>query len=62
MLSKAYQLKNKLTDQGYNIDDLLELKTDELLEQRYSKFRVLGKFIESSNIEEIYNEVPTKSD
>jgi len=31
---------------------------DELFEERYKKFRVLGKFIEANNIEEIYSEIP----
>ena len=44
------------------MNELLKMNNEELLEQRYSKFRVLGKFIESGNIEGIYNEVPTKSD
>ena len=35
------------------LNELLELSKEELLEQRYSKFRVLGKFIESNNFEEI---------
>ena len=34
------------------------MSKEELLEQRYAKFRVLGKFIESSNIEEIQEELP----
>ena len=33
---------------------------DELIEERYKKFRVLGKFIEANNIEEIYSEIPKK--
>ena len=37
------------------------MNNEELLEQRYLKFRALGKFIESNNIEEIYNEMPQKS-
>jgi acetyl-CoA carboxylase carboxyl transferase subunit alpha len=36
----------------------LGLNKEELLEQRYSKFRVLGKFIESNNFEEIQEELP----
>jgi len=35
---------------------------DELIEQRYKKFRVLGKFIEANNIEEIYSEIPQKTE
>ena len=45
-----------------HLNELLTFTRDELLEQRYSKFRALGKFIESGNIEEIYSEVPTESD
>ena len=41
-----------------NLSELLELNKEELLEQRYSKFRVLGKFIESNNFEEIQEELP----
>ena len=41
-----------------NPSELLELSKEELLEQRYSKFRVLGKFIESNNFEEIQEELP----
>ena len=36
-----------------HLNELLELSKDELLEQRYAKFRVLGKFIETSNVAEI---------
>ncbi len=42
--------------------ELLQMDKDELLEQRYLKFRALGKFIESSNIEEIYNEMKQKTE
>ncbi len=41
-----------------HLNELLGLKKEELLEQRYSKFRVLGKFIESNNLEEIQEELP----
>ena len=41
-----------------NLSELLELSKEELLEQRYSKFRVLGKFIESNNFEEIQENLP----
>ena len=41
-----------------NLSELLELSKEELLEQRYSKFRVLGKFIESNNFEEIQEKLP----
>ena len=44
------------------LKELSSLNNDELLEQRYAKFRALGKFIESANIEEIYNEMPNKSE
>jgi len=43
-----------------HLNELLELNKEELLKQRYAKFRVLGKFIESSNIEEIKEELPQK--
>ena len=45
-----------------HLSDLLQMTKDELLEQRYTKFRVLGKFIEANNIEEIYNEMPQKTE
>ena len=41
-----------------HLNELLGLNKEELLEQRYSKFRVLGKFIESNNFEEIHGELP----
>ncbi len=41
-----------------HLNELLELSKEELLEQRYSKFRVLGKFIELNNFEEIQEELP----
>ena len=41
-----------------HLNELLGLNKEELLEQRYSKFRVLGKFLESNNIEEIDEELP----
>ena len=41
-----------------HLNELLGLSKEELLEQRYSKFRVLGKFIESNNFEEIQEELP----
>ena len=43
-----------------HLDELLQLNKEELLEHRYKKFRILGKFVESNNIEEIYNEMPQK--
>ena len=45
-----------------HLNELLELSKEELLEQRYSKFRVLGKFIESNNIEEIQDELTQKTE
>ena len=33
---------------------------DQLIDERYKKFRALGKFIEANNIEEIYSEIPQK--
>ena len=45
-----------------HLDNLLQMTKDELLDQRYKKFRVLGKFIEANSIEEIYNEMPSKTD
>ena len=44
------------------LKELSSLNNDQLLEQRYAKFRALGKYIESANIEEIYNEMPNKSE
>ena len=41
-----------------HLNELLGLNKEELLEQRYSKFRVLGKFIESNNFEKIQEESP----
>ena len=41
-----------------HLNELLGLNKEELLEQRYSKFGVLGKFIESNNFEEIQEELP----
>ena len=45
-----------------HLHDLQEMNKDELLEQRYRKFRILGKFIEANNFEEIYNEMPQKTE
>ena len=45
-----------------HLNQLLELSKEELLEQRYLKFRVLGKFIESNNIEEIQEELTQKTE
>ncbi len=41
-----------------HLNQLLELSKEELLEKRYEKFRVLGKFIESKNIAGIQEEIP----
>ena len=41
-----------------HLNSLLQMPEDELIEERYKKFRVLGKFIEANNIEEIYSEIP----
>ena len=43
-----------------HLNALLQMPEDELIEERYKKFRVLGKFIEANNIEEIYSEIPKK--
>ena len=43
-----------------HLTQLLEFNQDELLEKRYEKFRVLGKFIDSSKILEIKEELPQK--
>ena len=45
-----------------HLSELLKMSKDELLDQRYSKFRVLGKFIESNNIEEIQEELTQKTE
>ena len=45
-----------------HLNALLKMPEDELIEERYKKFRVLGKFIESNNIEEIYSEIPKKTE
>ena len=45
-----------------HLGELLKMGKEDLLEKRYVKFRVLGKFIESNNIEEIYNEMPQKTE
>ena len=41
-----------------HINELLKMDKNDLIEQRYSKFRVLGKFIESLNQEEIQSQIP----
>tara|TARA_B100000212_G_scaffold261615_1_gene201496 strand:+ start:237 stop:596 length:360 start_codon:yes stop_codon:yes gene_type:complete len=41
-----------------HISELLKMDKNDLLEQRYSKFRALGKFIESVNHEEIQSKLP----
>ena len=45
-----------------HLNQLLELSKEELLEKRYEKFRVLGKFIESKNTEKIQEEIPQKTE
>ena len=45
-----------------HLNSLLQMNKDELIEERYKKFRVLGKFIEANNIEEIYSEIPQKTE
>ena len=45
-----------------HLNQLLQMSEEELLEQRYAKFRALGKFIESNNSEEIYSEIPLKTE
>ncbi len=45
-----------------HLNALLQMPEDELIEERYKKFRVLGKFIEANNIEEIYSEIPQKTE
>ena len=42
-----------------HLNQLLGISKEELLDQRYKKFRVLGKFIESRKIE-IQEEIPQK--
>ena len=41
-----------------HINELLKMDKNDLIEQRYSKFRALGKFIESLNQEEIQSQMP----
>ncbi len=41
-----------------HLNELLEFSKNELLEQRYAKFRVLGKFIETNNVAEIQEVLP----
>ena len=45
-----------------HLSELLQLSKEELLEQRYAKFRVLGKFIESKNIEDINEKIPSQTE
>jgi len=45
-----------------HLNTLLQMPEEELIEERYKKFRVLGKFIEANNIEEIYSEIPQKTE
>jgi len=44
------------------LKELGKLSEEELIEDRYKKVRVLGKFIEANNIEEIYSEIPQKTE
>jgi acetyl-CoA carboxylase carboxyl transferase subunit alpha len=44
-----------------HLNTLLQMTKDELIEERYKKFRILGKFIEANNIEEIYSEITPKN-
>ena len=50
-LQAGEALKNSI--EGH-LDKLMLMSKDELLEERYSKFRKLGKFLESGNSNEIY--------
>ena len=45
-----------------HLNGLLQMTKNELIEERYKKFRVLGKFLEANNIEEIYSEIPQKTE
>ena len=45
-----------------HLNELLGFSKEELLEQRYAKFRVLGKFIESNNIKELQKELPQETE
>ena len=45
-----------------HLNALLQMPEDQLIDERYKKFRVLGKFIEANNIEEIYSEIPQKTE
>ncbi|KGG07994.1 acetyl-CoA carboxylase carboxyltransferase subunit alpha [Prochlorococcus marinus] len=45
-----------------HLNALLQMPEDELIEERYKKFRVLGKFIEANNLEEIYSEIPQRTE
>ena len=43
-----------------HLKELLKMSKEQLLEQRYIKFRVLGKFIESNSSEEVQQELTQK--
>ena len=58
-LEAGKNLKNAIEK---HLNELLELSKEELLEQRYKKFRVLGEFIESNSIKEFYNEIPQNTE
>ena len=45
-----------------HLKSLMKMTKEQLIEERYKKFRVLGKFIEANNIEEIYSEIPQKTE
>ena len=45
-----------------HLNELLGFGKEELLGQRYKKFRVLGKFIESNSIKDIQEEIPQTTD
>jgi len=45
-----------------HLNALLQMPEEDLIEERYKKFRVLGKFIEANNIEEIYSEITQKTE
>ena len=58
-LEAGNTLKNAIEK---HLNALLLMNKDELVEKRYKKFRVLGKFIEANNIEEIYSEIPPQTE
>ena len=58
-LEAGKTLKNAIEK---HLEELLKMSKDELLGQRYGKFRALGKFIEANSFEEIYNELPKRNE